>query len=183
MIIVIQCEQFIYLWTGIYDRCDLINNTDRNLYEFSLSYIMLLDRGLGFNLISSNRTNANIEPGLTLLNEWGFRNRVPYFRNGANIKVYFEILNATYGSFGCWDMLEVMKNLLLLSSSRHCTLHYPVSKVHRSSSLLIMTYELHICSQNYLRDERSITQIWTHKCPRQSSAGKFVAGFHWTQIL
>lgn len=69
MIIVIQCEQFIYLWTGIYDRCDLINNTDRNLYEFSLSYIMLLDRGLGFNLISSNRTNANIEPGLTLLNE------------------------------------------------------------------------------------------------------------------
>lgn len=33
---------------------------------------------LVFNLTSSNRTNASIEPGLTLLNEWGFRNRVPY---------------------------------------------------------------------------------------------------------
>ena len=60
---------------------------------------MFVDNGLGFDLISSNRTDANIEPGL--IAQWiSFRNRVPYFRNGANIKIYFEILNATYWSFG-----------------------------------------------------------------------------------
>jgi hypothetical protein len=58
---------------------------------------------------------CKLEPGL--IAQWmSFRNRVPYFGNGANIKIYFEILNATYWSFGCWDVLEVMKNLLLFSS-------------------------------------------------------------------
>jgi hypothetical protein len=92
--------------------------------------------------MSSNRTNANIEPGLTLLNEWGFRNRVPCSENGANIKVYLEILNATYWSFDCWDMLEVMKNLLLFSSSWICK-HYSLSEVHWSSWLLVLISELY----------------------------------------
>jgi hypothetical protein len=158
------------MWTRFFLLAKMwhINDNDWSLYENSVSVWCFVDYGLGFYLISSDRTNANAEPGLTLLYGDEISGTVFHIsKMERTSNIWIELLNGTLVAKACLRLWIICCYSAVLDLG------------------LWISFS---CHQNFIEaDSNSWTPhtdrcIWgmteaCFNCPWKSSAGKLMCSF------